>query len=210
MNLYAKWRNGDKMRVPSKLEMAMWNATIMLTESNQGGKATNKGLVKWRLGGSAIKKAPVKIVEVALPQSTNAHRWNGSINTSVYLPQFSAATKTVLVKLIGKEQWHQSNEVVQLTRDARAKWGIVIQQQNQWWRQWTHAMAIQQLTIVMAECRKGSAANINCASRLRNGGAAIKAFASQMDKWWHGNWLWSRPNEEAKQSMPNERRQHHN
>jgi hypothetical protein len=71
-------------------------------------------------------------------------------------------------------------------------------------------MAIQQLTIVMAECRKGSAANINCASRLRNGGAAIKAFASQMDKWWHGNWLWSRPNEEAKQSMPNERRQHHN
>ena len=24
----------------------MWNTTMMLTESNQGGKATNKGLVK--------------------------------------------------------------------------------------------------------------------------------------------------------------------
>jgi hypothetical protein len=70
-------------------------------------------------------------------------------------------------------------------------------------------MAVQQLTMVMAECRKGSADNINYASQLRNGGAAIEAFASQMDKWWHGNRLWSRPNEEAKQSMPNERRQHH-
>ena len=46
MNSYAKWRNGNKTRVPSKLEMAMWNTTMMLTESNQGGKATNKGLVK--------------------------------------------------------------------------------------------------------------------------------------------------------------------
>jgi hypothetical protein len=48
-------------------------------------------------------------------------------------------------------------------------------------------MAVQQLTMVMAECRKGSAANIDCASQLRNGGAAIKVFASRMDKWWHGN-----------------------
>jgi hypothetical protein len=45
--LYTKWRNGDnETRIPAKGAMAMWHKSMILTESNKGGKATNKGLVE--------------------------------------------------------------------------------------------------------------------------------------------------------------------